>query len=99
MIGIILGIFAALNYIGAVWTGNEAYFAGTISGMIILTIVGVILFPKSVARYLGVILAAAPIAIIISIFTGTLVQAIIFAIAASIAAFVVKLIRPRARNV
>lgn len=99
MIGIILGILAALGYIAAAWSGNTAYFAGTGGGMIVLAIIGILLFPKSIARYLGVILAAAPIAIIIGFFTGVFIPAIIFAAAAAITAFVVKLFRPRARNV
>lgn len=99
MIGIILGVLAAIGYIAAAWSGNAAYFTGTGGGMILLGIVGVLLFPKSVARYLGVILAAAPIAIIIGFFTGVFVPAIVFAVAAAVTAFVVKLFRPRARNV
>lgn len=99
MIGIIFGIIAAINYIAAAWTNNDAYWAGTGGAMLLLAILGVLLFPKSVVRMLGVILAAAPIAIIISIFTGALWQAIVVAIGATIVTFIVRLIRPRARMV
>lgn len=106
MIGIILGLIAAINFIVAAWTGNTAYFVGTVGTMIVLTILGVILFPKTVARFLGVILAAAPIGIIIGVLKFVTAEgpsilwgSVILAVSASIALWVVKLLRPRARAV
>lgn len=106
MIGIILGLVAGINFIIAAWTGNTAYFVGTVGTMVILTILGVILFPKTVARFLGVILAAAPIGIIIGAFKfltaegpSILWGSIILAVSASVALWIVKLLRPRARAV
>lgn len=99
MIGILFGIFAAIGYIAASFTNAPAGWVGAGGGFILVTILGVLLFPKSVARYLSIILAAAPVAIIIGVFTGALVPAIVVAIGATIALFIVKLLRPRAREV
>lgn len=100
MIGILFGIFAAVGYILAAATDAPAEtWVGAGGGFILVTILGIILFPKSVARYLGLILAAAPVAIIISVFNHSLFPAVSVAIGAAISLAIVKLFRPRAREV
>lgn len=107
MIGIIIGIITGFNYLGASWSNNTAYWAGTGGGMLVMILLGIILFPKTIARIISVTLWFAPLAIIISIlhdfanhsFPVDTVWAIIYAIANVIALAVVKSIRGRAREV
>lgn len=104
MIGIIIGIITGLNYLGAAWVDDALYWSGTGGSMLILTLLGVFLFPKTIARILSVTLWFAPVAIIVSFFNGgafpmNIIAPIVYGIAASIALAVVKLFRMRAREV
>lgn len=99
MIGILFGIIAAVGYIVAAITGDVVAWSSASIAFVLLTVLGVFLFPKTIARYFSIILAAAPIAILISIFTLQLLPSIAVAIGAAIALFIVKALRPRAREV
>lgn len=108
MIGIIIGIVTGLNYISASWVNNSAYWSGTSGTMFILTILGIILFPKTIARILSVTLWFAPVAVILAIINGlmnptlmpwNIIAPIVYAVVASIALAVVKFFRLRAREV
>lgn len=103
MIGIILGIITGLNYVGAAWVDDSSYWSGTGGSMLLLTILGIVLFPKTIARMLSVTLWFAPVAIIVSLFNGGLpmgtVWPIVYGIVASIALAIVKVFRMRAREV
>lgn len=101
MIGFIIGIFMAIGYTAAAWTDQTAglWFAG--GAMITLTIVGLILFPRTVKTMLAAISFIAPIAVI-----GALINhgwsaawsAAVIAIGAWIATVIIAAVRPRARG-
>ena len=102
MIGIIIGIITGFNYLGAAWSDNTAYWAGTGGGMLLMIILGIVLFPKTIARIISVTLWFAPLAIFLSIFHDFPVDtiwAVAYAIANAIALAVVKAVRGRAREV
>lgn len=104
MIGIIIGIITGFNYLGAAWVDDTVYWSGTGGSMLLMTILGIILFPKTIARILSITLWFAPVAILVSFFNGgdfpmNIAAPIIYGIAASIALAVVKLFRMRAREV
>lgn len=102
MIGIIIGLITGFNYLGAAFTNNDLYWAGTGSSMLLLTVLGIILFPKTIARILSITLWFAPVAIIVSLFNNfptNTVWTIIYAIGASIALAIIKFFRMRARTV
>lgn len=103
MIGIILGIITGLNYVGAAWVDDNSYWSGTGGSMLLLTVLGILLFPKTIARMLSVTLWFAPVAIIVSLFNGGFPMGTVwplgYGIAASIAIAVIKTFRMRAREV
>ena len=103
MIGIIIGIIAGLNYVGAAWVNDTVYWSGTGGSMLLMIILGIILFPKTIARSLSVTLWFVPFAIIVSIFNGAFpmgtIYAAIYALAAGASLAIVKFFRLRARQV
>lgn len=103
MIGIIIGVIIGINYTSAAWVNNVAYWSGTGGSMLLMTILGIILFPKTIARILSVTLWFAPLAIFVSVFSGgfpvSTISAIIYALLAATALMVVKFFRLRAREV
>lgn len=101
MIGYIIGIFMAVGYTAASWTNQTTglWFAG--GAMITLTIVGVILFPRTVKHMLSAISFIAPIAVIgawINHGWDSAWQSLIIAIGAWIATIIIAAIRPRAND-
>lgn len=104
MLGIFLGLIAALNYIFAACFNNSAYWAGMSTSYLILIVLGIILFPKTIMRILQMILGAAPIAVICALIfhlgnMEPLLYSIAVGVGAAISAAIVKAIRPRAREV
>lgn len=101
MIGFIVGVFMAVAYTAAAWTNQTQYlwFAG--GSMIVLTIVGIILFPRTVKNMLAAISFIAPIAVIgaaINHGWSSAWSAAVIAIGAWIATVVIAAVRPRARG-
>ena len=103
MIGIIVGIIVGLNYVSATWVNDIAYWSGTGGTMLVMTILGVFLFPKTIARILSITLWFAPIAVFISVFNGgfpsSTISTVIYALLAAVALTVVRMFRLRAREV
>lgn len=103
MIGIIIGIIVGLNYMSAAWANDVAYWSGTAGTMLLMAILGIILFPKTIARILSITLWFAPIAVFVSVFNGgfpnSTISVIIYGIFAAVALAIVKFFRLRAREV
>lgn len=64
MIGIILGIIAAIGFIGAAFSGDYTWIAGLSGMLLILTLAGVFLFPRTIGLMLTSVQFVSPIAVI-----------------------------------
>lgn len=103
MIGIIIGIIAGFTYVGAAWSNDISFWAGAGGSMLLTIILGIILFPKTVARMLNLTLWFAPLAIIMSLFNGSFpvgtIYTVTYALIVAASLSIVKFFRLRARQV
>lgn len=99
MIGNILGIIAALGFLGAAFNGDASYFIGFIGAALIAVLVGVFLFPRTVGFTLMWIQFASPIAIIGGGLTngwGVFFGSLAVLILATVAGLIIGFLRPDA---
>lgn len=96
--GSLFGFFAGLGVISSAWSGDLAFWG--IGLFIILTAIGILLFPMTVGTFTTAILLMSPIAIIAGLINGTsdsTIAALGIGICAGISAFVVGRLRPDVR--
>lgn len=64
MIGTIVGIISALGLLGSAFAGDQYWFAGFFGSIVVFSIIGLILFPRTVGIALTWIQLSSPIAAI-----------------------------------
>ena len=101
MIGLLWGLGLLISYIGQAWSGTNstAGFVPMLSFFAISTLVGLVLFPRTVGMALSPMFMATPIAFVISLFRHSFVYSLtILAIGliAGLAQFTIAKIRPEA---
>ena len=101
MIGFIWGLGLLFSYLGQAWGGTDstAGFIPMLGFFVISTLVGLVLFPRTVGMALTPMFIATPVAFIISLFNHSFVYSLtILAIGlmAGLAQFVIARIRPDA---
>jgi hypothetical protein len=101
MIGFIWGLGLFFSYLGQAWGGTNSTvgFISILSFFAISTLVGLVLFPRTVGMALSPMFMATPVAFIISLFRHSFVYSLsILAIGliAGLAQFVIARVRPDA---
>ena len=101
MIGFLWGIGLLFSYLGQAWGGNDSIdgFVPMLGFFAISTLVGLLLFPRTVGMALTPMFIATPIAFLLSLFRHSFVYSLtILAIGliAGVAQFIISRIRPDA---
>ena len=103
MIGLLWGLGLLFSYLGQAWGGTDstAGFVPMLSFFAVSTLVGLVLFPRTVGIALTPMFMASPIAFLISLFRHSFIYSLtILAIGliAGLAQFTIARIRPSATH-
>ena len=101
MIGFIWGLGLLFSYLGQAWGGNDSTegFIPMLSFFVISTVVGLVLFPRTVGMALSPMFMATPIAFIISLFRHSFIYSLtilFIGLIAGLAQFTIARFRPDA---
>jgi hypothetical protein len=92
MIGLLWGLGLLFSYLGQAWGGTDSTegFIPMLSFFAISTLVGLVLFPRTVGMALSPMFVATPFAFIVSLFRHS------FGLIAGLAQFIIAKVRPDA---
>jgi hypothetical protein len=101
MIGLLWGLGLLFSYLGQAWGGSNSTegFISLIIFFAISTVVGLVLFPRTVGMALSPMFMATPIAFIISLFRHSFVYSLcilVVGLIAGLSQFIIARIRPDA---